>query len=66
MANHTTKFNIGEIVYIRMEQEQHQWQILEIKLVPGSVIYLLSNGDSEKSCYEIELDRERDELKSLM
>ena len=63
MARYETKFAIGQIVYVRMDKEQTERLLLEIRITPGSVIYSVSDGYSISEHYDLELSHERDMVK---
>ena len=57
------KYNIGDIVYLRTDQEQKQRIITAIKINPGNLIYILSCDSDETGFYEFEVTNEIDVLK---
>ena len=64
-TGHMIEFNIEQIVYLKMDNEQHGRMVTGIALRPGlSVIYCLSFGVTETWHYGIEIDDERDIVKA--
>lgn len=55
-------FNIGDIVYLKVDKEQTPYMIIEIRITPVGVIYIISNGVTGLDCYEIELTAEQNLL----
>ncbi len=58
---HKIVFEIGQIVYLKMDNEQHGRMVTGISLRPNrSVTYCLAFGTTETWHYGIEIDDERD------
>lgn len=60
------KFELGEIVFIKMESEQKEKMILSREeMIGGSIRYVITDGMHESICYEQELTTEKDVVKYL-
>ena len=58
-----TKFDIGQIVYLKTDCEQRQRIVTAIKVQDGgTLIYTLAEGIVESFNYEIELSNKQDIL----
>lgn len=63
-TGHKIEFEIGQIVYLKTDNEQHGRMVTGISLRPNrSVTYCLAFGETETWHYGIEIDDERDILK---
>ena len=60
------KFNIGDIVYLKTDIEQKERMIVKITITPLGVYYTLACGEDETHHYAIEIDKQKNRLKSLM
>lgn len=59
MATYTSKYAIGQFVYLRTDEEQAQRQIVEVKfMADGSTAYHLACGVNYSMHYEIEISPE--------
>ncbi len=58
------KFNIGDIVYSKMDSDCNERLVLEIKIIPGSIMYNVSMGDTSAWFYEFELSKEKNYVKN--
>lgn len=64
-TGHKIEFEIGQTVYLKMDNEQHGRMVTGISLRPNkSVTYCLAIGTTETWHYGIEIDDERDVLKA--
>ncbi len=55
-----SKYDIGELVYLRHDPEQEVRMVTEITIKPGPfVIYQLSRGVSASYHYEVEITEEK-------
>lgn len=63
--NVQTKFNIEQILYLKLDPEQKERMVTRIQLNPGSVMYCTTDGLTENWAYEFELSPNKDTLKSL-
>ena len=61
----TVKYSIGQIVYLKTDEDQSPRMVTGIHLRPGSAAYSLSYGTSESTHYEIEIMKCKDELTAL-
>ena len=61
----TTLYDIGDVVYLKTDDEQKERMITSIKIAPGCHIYYLSCGDEESTHYDIEITTDKDILKTL-
>lgn len=60
-----TKYDIGQVVYFRTDEQQEEYFITGIKIDPGQVSYVLSRNGLEVGAYDFEISKERNKLKSL-
>ena len=61
------EFEIGQTVYLKMDNEQHGRMVTGISLRPNrSVTYCLAFGTNETWHYGIEIDDERDIIKATI
>jgi len=60
-----TKFDIGDILYLKTDEEQLKRMIVGVNVRPNGVVYLLNCGSIESYHYEIELSREIDVLMTI-
>ena len=64
-TGHKIEFEIGQTVYLKMDNEQHERMVTGISLRPNrSVTYCLSLGTTETWHYGIEINDERDIVKA--
>ena len=64
-TGHKIEFEIGQTVYLKMDNEQHGRMVTGISLRPNrSVTYCLAFGTNETWHYGIEIDDERDIIKA--
>lgn len=64
-TGHKIEFEIGQTVYLKMDNEQHGRMVTGISLRPNrSVTYCLAFGTTETWHYGIEIDDERDIVKA--
>lgn len=64
-TEHKIEFEIGQTVYLKMDNEQHGRMVTGISLRPNrSVTYCLAFGTTETWHYGIEIDDERDIVKA--
>ena len=60
-----TKFDIGQVVYLRTDSEQDEYFVTGMVIRPGHVEYLLKANGMEYSAFDFEISKERNQLKSL-
>jgi hypothetical protein len=66
-TGHKIEFNIGQIVYLKTDIEQKARIVTGINLKPNKgVIYCLACGTNETYHYGIEIDEDKDILKSMI
>ena len=66
-SGHVLKFQIGEIVYLKMDTDQTPRMVIGIHLLPEeSVSYSLTDGDGESNHTAMEISREECKLKKLL
>jgi len=64
-TGHDIEFRIEQIVYLKMDNEQHQRMVTGISLRPNnSVTYCLAFNNTETWHYAIEITGERDIIKA--
>lgn len=61
----STKYDLGDIVFIKTDTEQYPKQIVQIKVDPNGVLYELQNGGFTSWHFDMEFTREKDILKLL-
>lgn len=57
-----TKFDIGQILFLKTDSDQLRRMVTSITLNPGNIVYGLSCGTGHSKHYEIELSAEADVL----
>lgn len=62
----TTRFKIGEIVYLKTDFEQLPRMVTGILMRPYGLIYHLSNNTIETTHYQIEISKDVDEMIKLL
>lgn len=60
-----TKYDIGDIVYLKTDINQKERMVTTIGITPGNHVYTLSCGDDSSEHYEIELSDTKDIMKTL-
>lgn len=60
-----TKYDIGDIVYLKTDISQKERMITMVGVTPGSQVYTLSCGDDSSDHYEIEITDTKDVIKTL-
>lgn len=55
MSSKENNFELGQIVFLITDPEQHERIITGILYRPGSIIYYLGYNDNESYHYEIEI-----------
>lgn len=60
-----TKYDIGDIVYLKTDISQKERMITMVGITPGSHVYTLSCGDDSSDHYEIEITDTKDVIKTL-
>jgi len=60
-----TKYDIGDIVYLKTDINQKERMITMVSVTPGSHVYTLSCGDDSSDHYEIEITDTKDVIKTL-
>lgn len=65
MSNYGTKFGLGQIVYLRTEEEQKEYMVIGIKIRPTGVVYELASGYINYEAFEMEISSVKDVTKSL-
>lgn len=66
LTEYKIQFDIGQLVYLKTDNDQHERIITAISLRPNkSVTYCLSFGTTESWHYGIEISCERNIVKSL-
>ena len=63
--NITTKYDIGQLVYLITDSEQLDRMITCIKISPNGLVYTLAQGVNETYHFEIELSSKRNIVKAL-
>jgi hypothetical protein len=64
-TGHKIEFDIGQKVYLKMDNQQHERMVTGISLRPNrSVTYCLALGTTETWHYGIEINDERDIVKA--
>lgn len=63
--NLQTKYDIGELVFLRTDSDQLERMVTCIKICATGCIYTLAHGTTETYHYEMELCRERNQFKAL-
>jgi hypothetical protein len=58
-------FKIGQIVYLKTDDQQLARMVIAIEIKQGSIAYCLSQGTTTSWHYEIEMTEEKDIVKSL-
>lgn len=61
-----TKYNIGQVVYLRTDTEQRERLVTGIDVRQGYILYQLTYIDSVSYHYDFEIESERNTLKTLM
>lgn len=59
------KFEIGEIVYLKTDNEQLERFVTGVNIRVGSISYALTNGTNESWHYDFEISKEIDVLKKI-
>lgn len=59
-----TKYELGEIVYLKTDPDQQGRMITQISLRPGHIFYELSCGSNSSWHFEVEFTTERDIIKA--
>ena len=59
------KFDIGEIVYLKTDQEQKARIVIGIQIRPTGILYILQLCTNETYHYDIEIQKDLDILKTL-
>lgn len=59
------KFEIGEIVYLKTDNEQLDRFVTGVNIRVGSISYALTNGTNESWHYDFEISKEIDVLKKI-
>lgn len=59
------RFNIGDIVYLKTDNEQRERMVYAIHVYPHSIMYALTKGTETSSHYEMEITAEKDVLKTF-
>jgi hypothetical protein len=54
------KFNIGEIVYLKTDPDQHPRMVVGMSVRPNVLIYILAFGSNESYHYELEISNTKD------
>jgi hypothetical protein len=66
-TGHLLKFQIGQKVYLKTDKNQEERIVIKIQLMPNEgVLYFVSCSCSSEWYYDIELTRERDDLKAIL
>lgn len=60
-----TRFEIGQIVYLKTDPEQNERIITGIMVRPTMLIYYIAFGMNETTHYDIEITTEKDVLKAI-
>jgi hypothetical protein len=64
--NIKTKFSIGELVFIKTDEDQRENIIVSINIYPNNMItYTIGNAGYYTEVYEFELTREKNTLKKV-
>jgi hypothetical protein len=56
------KFNLGQVVYLKVDPEQRALIVVSISVRPGHLAYVLSSGEDSVVAYDIELTETRNVL----
>lgn len=59
------KFRIGEIVYLKTDNDQLPRIVTRILVSVGEIMYEVSGGTSHTDCWEFELSTEKDLIATL-
>lgn len=59
------KFNLGDQVYVKVDPLQSVNMVVEIVVTPVGLYYTISNGDSERQFYAMELSKDEDSVKKI-
>ena len=59
-----SKYEINDVVYLRMDKEQIERLVTGIMIRPNCLTYHLSTQDDETIHYEIEISKDRDVVKA--
>lgn len=59
------RFNIGQIVYLKTDEEQKGRIITGIQIRPTGILYILQFSTTETYHYDIEIQEDLDMLKML-
>lgn len=51
----TSRYNLGDLVYLVTDPEKDRVMIIAITITPNGVIYTVSKGSEQFPCYEIEM-----------
>lgn len=54
------KFNIGDMVYLKTDPEQHPRMVIGISIKPNGFTYILAFGSNESYHYELEISNTKD------
>lgn len=65
MATFTSKYGIGDTVWLSLDRDQVEYMVIEVRFTPIGCNYCITDGNNEKSCYEIELSDEEDKLRKV-
>jgi len=65
MHKHYTKYNHGDIVFLKTDPDQNPRMITVIKIFPAGITYNLSFGSHDSDHYEMEISTEPNELTRL-
>lgn len=56
----SSKYGIGDIVYLKTDMDQEMWLVINVTFAPGGYYYTLSQDNRTYTAYDIEINKERD------
>jgi len=59
------KYEIGQIVYLKTDEDQKERMVMGARVLPGHIMYTLTCGTQETDHYDIEISEQIDESKLL-
>ena len=60
MKTFTSTYDFGDTVYLRTDENQAKWMVVEISFRPGSIVYYIASGRDTYTAYEFELSDSQD------
>jgi hypothetical protein len=65
MINIDNKFNIGQVVYLKTDPEQHARIVTSMSITKDSIMYFLSFGITDSRHYDFEISDEINVLQTI-